>query len=327
MIQVGLVGVGPEWNRFRPALSRLRKPIHVEAVYDPVFARAEKAAEELEADFAPGIQSLAERGNVEAILLMDSGLGLTSVLSLLARSGKPVFCVPWQVENSSDSDRLTELSSSGDVRIIPAMWRRFFPAAIRLQELLATELGIPLHISITFARAQSVNVLKQTSIEPFVGWLDFCRNLIRAFPTRASIKSPTESDATGDSILVEYPPVSVPGVDAQVISAPRVMERTALLQVHHSESNPKPSSSGADEQLPEIRVKCLKGEVVILSRDELQWRVESDEWIVEQLTSERTPEEIMLDVFCRRVVGGLIPVASLQDILRPVSLLKSCGVV
>ena len=32
----------------------------------------------------------------------------------------------------------------------------------------------------------------------------------------------------------------------------------------------------------------------------------------------------MLDIFCRRVVGGLIPVADLSDILMPVQFLRSC---
>jgi hypothetical protein len=32
----------------------------------------------------------------------------------------------------------------------------------------------------------------------------------------------------------------------------------------------------------------------------------------------------MLDIFCRRVVGGLIPVADLNDILKPIQLLRSC---
>ena len=88
MIQVGLVGVGPQWERFRPALARLRQPIHVEAVYDPVFARAETAGRDLEADPIQGISALAGRGNVEAILVMDPAWTRTAVAPLLPAASR-----------------------------------------------------------------------------------------------------------------------------------------------------------------------------------------------------------------------------------------------
>ncbi len=36
----------------------------------------------------------------------------------------------------------------------------------------------------------------------------------------------------------------------------------------------------------------------------------------EGLATERTETEVLLDHFCRRAVGGLIPVPSLEDFLR-----------
>lgn len=36
----------------------------------------------------------------------------------------------------------------------------------------------------------------------------------------------------------------------------------------------------------------------------------------EELTAERTETEVLLDHFCRRAVGGLIPVPTLEDLMR-----------
>jgi len=89
------------------------------------------------------------------------------------------------------------------------------------------------------------------------------------------------------------------------------------------QSNHDPDEDHSRQPVPPIRIECLRGEAIVRSEEQIQWRSGSSEWTSEQLTSERTPEEIMLDVFGRRVVGGLIPVARLEDILRPGELLAA----
>ena len=55
---------------------------------------------------------------------------------------------------------------------------------------------------------------------------------------------------------------------------------------------------------------------------QLSW-VSDGERRVESLVSERSEVEVMLDHFCRRVVGGLIPVADLADICSHLRLIES----
>jgi predicted dehydrogenase len=342
MIQVGLVGVGFHWERYRPALSQLRQPIHVEAVYDPVFARAESAARDLEADPVHGISALAARGNVDAILVMDPGWTRTSVLSLLSRQEKPVFFAPWLIDGTDSHQRLAAIQSDSDVRIVPAMWRRFLPAAIRLQELIATEIGQPREINVdltTPAECRSdvendtgADNSKQTdsgqcvSLESIVGWLDFCRNLFRAFPVSASLTpkpsardDPKQRDQSFE-LNIKYPPAASSGNDSTASNPERRHERKARLKIglgiqrsaadftHHlltageSPAVEAARSAIADSPrpgIPKIELHCERG-------------------------IERTEEEIMLDIFCRRVVGGLVPVADLNDVLKPIQLLRSC---
>lgn len=368
MIQVGLVGVGPRWERYRPALSRLRQPIHIEAVYDAVFARGETAAKELNADHIAGIRALAARGNVDAVLVMDPSWTNGSVLPLLARQEKPVFFAAWPLGKLSSDCSVTPHRDTGGL-LVPAMWRRFIPTAIRLQELIATELGPPLEITIDLFRlspsscSASSTETSTASLEEIVGWLDFCRYLFRAFPvsatfSRTSIVDPQSSDSSPIfELRVDYPQTGG-AVDSQITAIPaqqpgQLHQRTArLLVTHGSDDSDKPSvaadspaafvrhlinqnghepahrftaAAGTDScELPKIVIHCEHGKAEIASETRIRWQGVLPDPAEETLTSERSKEEIMLDIFCRRVVGGLIPVADLSDILMPVQFLRSC---
>ena len=368
MIQVGLVGVGPQWERFRPALARLRQPIHVEAVYDPVFARAEKAAKDLDADPVSGIAALASRGNVEAILVMDPGWTRTAVLPLLARQEKPVFFAPWPFSGQDNLKRQIAWHTDSGSLIVPAMWRRFIPVAIRLQELFATEIGQPSEIVIDLAGQTASAESKErrvatsaadSTLESLVGWLDFCRTLFRAFPISASINPTRDSHETMTAtdrffeFNVTYPPLAASKAAAEKPRADVAVNRTAKLTLrsaghdatitatsfvqdlmagcrHSSLLTPVLLETDTSQRwIPEVKLRCENGSAELQSTTELSWQSDSadsdsSDSVREILGVDRSEEEIMLDIFCRRVVGGLIPVADLNDIVRPIQLLRSC---
>ena len=62
------------------------------------------------------------------------------------------------------------------------------------------------------------------------------------------------------------------------------------------------------------------------SRTRLTWHLNESPattFTDEELQSERDEQQVMLDLFCRRLVGGLIPVADLSDISRALRLIES----
>jgi hypothetical protein len=67
---------------------------------------------------------------------------------------------------------------------------------------------------------------------------------------------------------------------------------------------------------------CQRGTATLESGTQIVWQ-DGDKSVCETLTSERTETEVMLDLFCRRVVGGLIPVADISDVLRGARLLEA----
>ena len=72
----------------------------------------------------------------------------------------------------------------------------------------------------------------------------------------------------------------------------------------------------------QITVDCHDGQALLIGERQIHWQVQSDRRS-ETLASERSDVEVMLDHFCRRVVGGLIPVADLNDIHRSLCVLAA----
>jgi predicted dehydrogenase len=180
MLQLGVAGVGQQFSSFREVLRRLRNPVEIDAVYDCVFARAETVAAQEEAAWESGLRALGRRHSVDAVLLLDPGWHGVPGLHCLAGCHKPVFVSRWLSGTAADFERLYEASTEHGVSLMPALWRRYVPAALRVQELVATEIGAVTEIEIELPVSSADNPLLLS--EMLVGWLDFCRNLFRTFP-------------------------------------------------------------------------------------------------------------------------------------------------
>ena len=296
MIQAGLVGTGPNWKRFQSVLPQLRRSLHVSAVYDctPALAKLDSA------ESASGLQALARRADIQAILLMNAGwMGLTA-LELLAASDKPIFVADWEHLDLERLSQIHESASDRGVTVIPAMRSRYMPASIRLQELMATEIGPP--ISISTGANVGDGPLTGSNLAAVVPWIDYCRNLFRSCPESVSFLPPNDPDEDTACLTITYPPL--PGENSEY------GKREADISIGLSST---------------IRVECTNGSAVIYGDDYLQWERADGSHQNEHLKSERTEEEIMLDLFCRRVVGGLIPVPDCNDLVQAIRVVHNAG--
>ena len=70
-----------------------------------------------------------------------------------------------------------------------------------------------------------------------------------------------------------------------------------------------------------VPVNCLQGRIEVTSEAELRWQT-AEQTTGEQLDRDRNGVEVLLDHFARRVVGGLVPVAGLDDVCRILRLLE-----
>lgn len=360
MLDVGIIGVDQEWERYRPVLSKFRRPLRVRVIYDPVRARAERAAERLQARVVTGLQAMAKRSDVQAILLFNADWMGHELLQLLLSQQKPVFVNPWFFAQPESYRTLHEQSAETGLAVMPTLWRRYTPATMRLRELIATDLGSPVSIRAysDWSKARPSCV----ECEELVGWLDYCHSLFHAYPnsvTRRTVCSTTLEIAatfgTSDeprnaTLTIRTSPhetvsakneLSANGSSLASIDAIAERIRNWSLNEHDRHTISKPHSPAA------IDVECESGWAKLTSRTNLVWQsgsqaespptesrtasepshvasqpVDSNSWHDESLTSERQEAQVMLDLFCRRVVGGLIPVADFNDLYQASHLLK-----
>jgi hypothetical protein len=88
----------------------------------------------------------------------------------------------------------------------------------------------------------------------------------------------------------------------------------------HDESTATIESPG--ENRTRYDVRCQRGTALIESATEITWQTLAGP-TTEVLTSDRADVEVMLDHFCRRVVGGLIPVADIGDVCRGLEVVRA----
>ncbi len=141
---VGVIGLGRLWEvRHKPAFVRMADRFRVASVYDHVARRAEIEAASFGAHPASGVLALVERPDVEAVFLLSPQWFGLHALEVAAASGKPIYCALPLASEPATIDRLETTLSAGRSVFMPEFARRFYPATIRLRELLATTLGRP----------------------------------------------------------------------------------------------------------------------------------------------------------------------------------------
>ena len=312
MVNVGIIGVGATWElRYLPALCRLGHRIRVRAVYDPVAARAHQVAAEIGAVTVDGMLALASRSDVQAILVLDPSWHGVRAVSMLSRLRKPIYFANCLAAESGVLEELRSLADAERLTLYPELARRYTPASSRLQELLATRLGRPRRIRIeTSARSVKPEMTQGTGLpSDLIALLDWCSYVFRRPPASITMQSsdpdPRQHETERTIVLVFQPPKG--GGDPPV----------AELRLAQKNGN------GDAHSDPEVRceIECERGTASLSSADRITWCGDSGP-VDESLATDRPDVEVMLDQFCRRVVGGLIPVADVGDLCRGARLLR-----
>jgi predicted dehydrogenase len=143
-LRVGLVGVGNTWeNRHRPALRALSDRFEVRAVCEPVAHRAENAARDFGAVAVDGFRALAEREDIDAMLVLSGQwYGALPILAA-CDAGKAVYCAAALDFDASQARQIKQRVEASGVAFMAEFPRRQAPATLRLKELIATRLGHP----------------------------------------------------------------------------------------------------------------------------------------------------------------------------------------
>lgn len=192
-MKIGVIGLGRLWEaRHKPALARMRDLFEVVAVYDTVARRAATEASRIGCRAAEGLHELLRTPGLEAIYLLGrSWFGLHPV-ELASRFGKAVYCAVPLAAHPDELAETAQLVEASKIPFVPELPRRFYPATLRLRELLATGLGKP-RLVVGHARLFGYDrygepgpttQLAQTSlvVDPGGNLIDWCRLIFQAEP-------------------------------------------------------------------------------------------------------------------------------------------------
>jgi predicted dehydrogenase len=140
-LRVGVIGLGRRWRRYRPILARLRDHIEVRTVCDQVARRAEIEARRLRSTASAGPVELLERGDVEAVLLLDTQWFGLWPLERACVTKKPVFCALTPDSDGAHADALYQQIQDSGLPVFVPLGPVLAPAATQLRELLTHRLG------------------------------------------------------------------------------------------------------------------------------------------------------------------------------------------
>ena len=292
MLRIGIIGLGPDWDSvYRPALLRLAQRLRVTAVYDSVVPRANRAAEELQAVSVTGIRAVLDRREVRAVLCLDQAWYGLAPLKLAVDHGKPVYVSSELSAPLRSLEQLCRRASDESVLISPELRARTAPVTTRVLELAATRLGPVSRIEADVHATDAMSASAQA-----VAAVDWCNSLLRSHPVDCRISTGNQGEL--------------------------------LLQVAYRRTGPDGAPTSADIRLIfgqpaqtfKAHLVCAHGEIMIHDATHLRWQTAS-EAADEQLDRDRSDVEVLLDHFARRVVGGLVPVAGLDDVCRTLTLL------
>jgi predicted dehydrogenase len=309
-IAMGLVGVGPIWERrYRDAVRALADRLQIRAVYDAVLSRAELVATELDAEPVRGLRQLFERTDLRGVLILDPAWHDLFAAQLACEFRKPAFLAGALGEDLPALETLHRRAVDAETLLMTEFSLRHTPATSRLQELIATRLGRAQRVAIEAAvpSPQAPEALpgQTTRGEMLVGLLDWCTYVTGRTPV--SIRSRTVADAACEVEVGFRPDASGRAVSAAWI---RLRPPAAADQER------------ASTHLARHEVDCERGRAIISSQDAIVWQNGSGE-CQESLSAERSEAERMLDQFCRRLHGGLVPVADVHDAWRAISLARA----
>ncbi|MCA8996524.1 MAG: hypothetical protein KDA80_06060 [Planctomycetaceae bacterium] len=256
----------------------------VQAIYHPRWNLCRKLAEQHEAVACPSLQTFLHKSEA-AVVIEPNWMGSLFVRECLL-AGKPVLTFPTATAALRDTDLedIQKVCRDRSAMFVPGLSERWSRSTLRLRELTATNLGAIEHL-----------VIKRSFLEwneQFIPWLDWCGYVVQS----------------------------------AVESVELTREGICQLFFRRRTSTGEPVTANLErpshDNLETIEVQCRHGRVTISGVDHLQWQTDRQP-VSEDLSLDRNVIAVMLDLFGRRVVGGLVPVPDAGDLLQAHRLLAA----
>lgn len=142
---IGVLGVGTMGKQHAYNLRNRIPEAHLVAVADADLNRAKQVAAELEIDhFYDSVEGLAERKDVQAIVVVTPAKFHGAAMKICAQAKKDIFCEKPFTLAVEEADEVLDLTQKAGVRVQVGHVRRYDPPNVRAKQRIdAGEIGNP----------------------------------------------------------------------------------------------------------------------------------------------------------------------------------------
>ncbi len=286
MIKLGVIGAsGQEFSQlYAPALKSLRERIRVTVVYDYVAHCARQSAELMEATVSRSFQDLIHNGDVDAVLILSTGWpGVLPYVECL-KQNQSVYLADSCLLTEDALKQISTLAKSTNAVTSVEHRLCFSPTGLRCQELMASELGAPREMTCRLDPERSF-IDQAGEIAAALGWF---RWLLPGYEFLCTPLFSTPQKWT-----------------FQFQKTMRTQDVSEVL-IHFC----------FHQDAGQFHIQTDRGQIWIPGEDKLSWACENEnpgKPKSESLSQERHTIARQLDFFCRRLVGGLIPIHDLNN--------------
>jgi predicted dehydrogenase len=321
-LKLGIIGLGRLWEaRYRPALARARDQFEVVAVYDPVARRAELEARQLGCRPVAGLHELMRVPDLEAVALLGQAwFGLFPV-EVACRFNKAVYFAIPPASDPAELARVADAIRTSGITFVPELPRRFYPATLRLRELLATRLGKPRLVEghsrlfgyDRYSEPGPTTQVAQTAlvVDPGGNLIDWCRLIFQAEPESIRREQTT--------VIPSAESMWGPDYEALTLRFPEgAIARISIVRHHQAEWG----ESSRFLPSPGFQVFAERGAAWVEMPDRIQWTDDTGTHD-EHLPMEPSLGDRMCDHFCRRVRNEPSLAPTLDDALELARLVTS----
>jgi len=314
-LRVGVVGLSSAWEtRHRPALRALSDRYEVRAVCSEVALQAEQAAGEFQAQPIEGFRALAQREDVDAVLMLASEWYGSLPILAASDAGKAIYCASALEPDPEMIHRIKQRIEQSGVAFMSEFACRHAPATLRLKELIATQLGKP---RLLFCHRRELAedgnqprrrcMAQQTSLQQLVELVDWCRYVVGREPIMVGGQM---HRASPDADRYDYQMLSLD------FSLPESAKNGPVAQISCGRYVPSCWPEAVTFRPPAaLQVVCEHGIAFIDLPSTLIWFDQAGRHL-ESLESERPVGEQLLSQFYRAVVSLVRNTSSLEDMYR-----------
>ncbi|MHB8899423.1 MAG: Gfo/Idh/MocA family protein [Thermoguttaceae bacterium] len=324
-LRLGLIGLGNGWeSRHEPALRALADRFEVKAVFDQITHRAELAAARFNAVAVQGFRSLAQREDVDAIVLL--GDGWYGILPMLAACdyGKAVYSANATRITLAESMLLRRRVHESGVAFQGELVRRHAPATLRLKELIATRLGSPKLVFSHFRGSERLRGNPRAAgsdqdayRHELIELLDWCRFVVGSEPRWVTSTAHAASPSSPEpAACLDYQTIFLDFSEGEHSGT------GPMAQISCSRYLPTCWSEALGYRpLAAMQVACERGVAFIDLPSTLVWFDEAGRH-QESLDSERPVAERLLSRFFHAVTSLVVNTSDLDDTCRAVEILE-----